>query len=159
MLLSKSQIGVCLASSNLYTRPFDGPTGSRGNVYHMPKPWKVYYRKYSQSIQHMQKEYWPFTGSSYLTQEKNLFEIWTFTSIPLLKFSDMVNALSIIPLNLPDGKILDLSKLKAFADVNLNVNQKLKIGLGRVKTLLEKEKMLVINIFSFSHNVFKRLFP
>ena len=37
------------------------------------------------------------------------------------------------------------------------MTQKWKFDLGRVKTLREKEKMLVTSIFSFSHNVFKRL--
>ena len=32
-------------------------------------------------------------------------------------------------------KILDLSKLKAFVDNNLNVNQKLKVALGRIKNV------------------------
>ena len=32
---------------------------------------------------------------------------------------------------LPNDKILDMSKLKTFADNNLNVNQKSKFALGR----------------------------
>ena len=51
--------------------------------------------------------------------------------------------------------ILDLSKLKAFADEKVNMNEKLKFVLG--KTLWQKEKMLVTSIFSFSYNVFKSL--
>ena len=35
-------------------------------------------------------------------------------------------------------KILDLSKLKAFADNNLNVNQKLKVALGRIENIKGK---------------------
>ena len=35
-------------------------------------------------------------------------------------------------------KILDKSKLKAFADDNLNVNQRLKFALGRVENLVGK---------------------
>ena len=57
----------------------------------------------------------------------------------------------------PHNKILDLSKFKAFADDKINVTKKMKFVLGRVKTLWEKEKMLVASIFSFSLNVFKRL--
>ena len=65
---------------------------------------------------------------------------------------------------LPNNKILDKPKLKAFAEVNLHETHKLKIDLERIeilvekrgvlKTLQEKEKMLVTCIFSFSHNVF-----
>ena len=47
--------------------------------------------------------------------------------------------------SLPNDKILDWSKLKAFADDKLNVNEKFKFGLERVET----------SIFSFSYNVFK----
>ena len=62
------------------------------------------------------------------------------------------------PLNsLSNDKILEWSKLKAFAEDKINVNEKLKFGLRRIKTLWEKEKMLVTSIFSFSHNAFKRL--
>ena len=39
---------------------------------------------------------------------------------------------------LPNGKILDQSKLKAFADDNLNVYQKLKFALGRVENIVGK---------------------
>ena len=40
--------------------------------------------------------------------------------------------------SLPNDKILDLSKLKAFADGNLYVNHKLKFGLGRVENIVGK---------------------
>ena len=53
---------------------------------------------------------------------------------------------------------MDWSKLKASADDKLNVNEKMEFVLEGLKTLLEKEKMLVTSIFSFSNNVFKRLF-
>ena len=43
--------------------------------------------------------------------------------------------------SLPTTKIK--TKLKAFADNKMNVNQKLKFDLGRVKKMWEKEKMLV----------------
>ena len=56
--------------------------------------------------------------------------------------------------SLPNDKVFDWSKLKAFASFKINVNEKLKFLLGRVETLCEKEKMLVTSIFSFSHNVF-----
>ena len=41
---------------------------------------------------------------------------------------------------LPNGKILDQSKLKAFADDNLNVYQKLKFALGRVENIVGKRE-------------------
>ena len=54
---------------------------------------------------------------------------------------------------LPNDKFLDVNKLKAFADDRLNI-AKMTISLfDRV----EKEKMLVTSIFSFSHIVFKSL--
>ena len=40
--------------------------------------------------------------------------------------------------SVPDNKILDLSKLKAFADISLNVNKNLKIALGRAENIVEK---------------------
>ena len=40
--------------------------------------------------------------------------------------------------SLPNDKILYLSKLKAFADNNLNVDQKLKFALGRAENIVEK---------------------
>ena len=42
--------------------------------------------------------------------------------------------------SLPKDKILDLSKLKEFADDNLNVYQKLKFALGSVENIVEKEE-------------------
>ena len=38
--------------------------------------------------------------------------------------------------SLPDNKILDRSKLKAFADDNLNANQKLKFASGRTENIV-----------------------
>ena len=58
---------------------------------------------------------------------------------------------------LPNDKYLDWSKLTAFADEKFNLAEIFKFILEKVKTLLEKKKMLVTSIFSFSHNVFKRL--
>ena len=60
--------------------------------------------------------------------------------------------------SLPNDKILDWSKWKAFADDKLNVTENLKFVLGRVENIAGKgEKMLVTSIFSFFHHVFKRL--
>ena len=45
---------------------------------------------------------------------------------------------------------MDLSKLKAFADDNLNVTKTLKFALGRVENIAGKgEKMLVTSISLF----------
>ena len=46
--------------------------------------------------------------------------------------------LKILINSVSNDKILDLSKLKAFADNNLNVNQKLKFALGRVENIMGK---------------------
>ena len=52
----------------------------------------------------------------------------------------------------------DLSKLKALIlhRTKKNGTTKLKILLGRVETLWEKDKMLHMSISYFSHNVFER---
>ena len=61
--------------------------------------------------------------------------------------------------SLPKENNLDWSKLKACADDEINVNEKIEIWLenGR-KHCGKKEKMLVTSIFSFSYNVFKSFF-
>ena len=60
-----------------------------------------------------------------------------------------------------NDKILDWSKLRAFADDKLNVTKFRKSFWKGWKTLLETEKLLVTvpSIFSFSHNVFKSCLP
>ena len=40
--------------------------------------------------------------------------------------------------SLPNDKILDWSKLKAFADDLINLNQKLKFDMGRVENIVGK---------------------
>ena len=40
--------------------------------------------------------------------------------------------------SLPNDKILDWSKLKAFADDKINVNEKFKFGLGMVEKIMGK---------------------
>ena len=59
--------------------------------------------------------------------------------------------------SLPNDKILHWSESKEFADDRINMTEKLKIVLGRVENMVGKGEMLVTRIFSFSHNVFKRL--
>ena len=61
--------------------------------------------------------------------------------------------------SLPNDKIYDRSKLKAFADDNINVEKKIEIGVGKGrKHCGKRRKMLLTSIFSFSLNVFKRPF-
>ena len=50
-----------------------------------------------------------------------------------------------------------LWKLKAFADDNFSVQQMVHFFSNPIKILLDREKILLSNIFSFSHDVFKRL--
>ena len=40
--------------------------------------------------------------------------------------------------SLPNNKILDLSKLKVFADNKINMTQKLKLALGRKENIVGK---------------------
>ena len=61
--------------------------------------------------------------------------------------------------SLPNDKILDRTKLKAFADMKLNAAKMMISIFYRVETLWEKEKMLVTSIFSFSLNNFQSLLP
>ena len=57
----------------------------------------------------------------------------------LLFWSHYLDNWSFQPFNsLPNDKIVDLSKLKAFADDKLNVTQKLKFPLGRVENFVGK---------------------
>ena len=64
--------------------------------------------------------------------------------------------LSALLLNpLPNNKIVDVTKLKAFADNKLNVDKMTFSLFDEKKTLLEIEKMLVTSIFSLSHSVFQ----
>ena len=60
--------------------------------------------------------------------------------------------------SLSDDKILDLSKLKAFADVNLNINQKLKFALGRVENIVGKGENAGYQHFFFFPLFFLKVF-
>ena len=51
--------------------------------------------------------------------------------------------------SLPNYKILDWSKLKAFADDKIKMNEKLKCGFGKVKNIVGKGQNAAYNIFSF----------
>ena len=60
---------------------------------------------------------------------------------------------------LPDNKILEWSKLKAFADDKLNVTKMVISVLDRVENIVGKGEIACTSNFSFSHNVFKGFFP
>ena len=60
-----------------------------------------------------------------------------------------------LKLNLPHDRVFVMFNLKATADNESNAAKMEKTVSKEFKTLLEKEKMLVTNIFSFSHNVFQ----
>ena len=57
----------------------------------------------------------------------------------------------------PHDKILDQSKLKAFADDKLNVTKMIISVFDRVENVAGKGEITCTSNFSFSHNVFKRL--
>ena len=87
---------------------------------------------------------------------KILSKLFQFGRVWNLSFGKWFNSL-------PNNKTLHWSKLKAFADDKINVNENLKFGLGKVenifflKFVVKRKKMLVTSIFSFSQNVFKSL--
>ena len=60
---------------------------------------------------------------------------------------------------LTHGKFLGWSKILSIRNNEMMMAEKLKFVSGRVENIMEKEKMLVTSILSFSHNVFKGLFP
>ena len=57
----------------------------------------------------------------------------------------------------PHDKILDQTKLKAFADDKLNVTKMIISVFDRVENIAGKGEIACISNFSFSHNVLKRL--
>ena len=54
-------------------------------------------------------------------------------------------------------KILDMTKMKAYAENELNVAKVMIYPFDRVEDTAGKGKMLITSIFSFPHSVFKRL--
>ena len=64
-------------------------------------------------------------------------------------FSRVINP---FPLN----TVLDQTKLKAFADDNLNVTKMIISVFDRVENIVGKGEIACTSNFSFSHNVFKR---
>ena len=57
----------------------------------------------------------------------------------------------------PHEKILDQTKLKAFADNKLKVSKIIISVFDRVENIVGKGEIACTSNFSFSHNVFKRL--
>ena len=57
----------------------------------------------------------------------------------------------------PHDKILDQSKLKAFADDKLNLTKMIITVFYRVENIVGKGEIACLSNFSFSHNVFKSL--
>ena len=57
----------------------------------------------------------------------------------------------------PHDKILDQTKLKAFADDKLHVTKRIITVFDRVENIVEKGEIACTSNFSFSHNIFKRL--
>ena len=70
--------------------------------------------------------------------------------------------LALIFNSLPNDKILDWSKLKAFADDKINVNQKLKSDMGRIENIVGEGRKQWLPAFSpfptmFSKSLFHRV--
>ena len=57
--------------------------------------------------------------------------------------------------SLPNDKILDQSKLKAFADDKIILTKKFKFVLGRVENIVGKGENAGYQHFLLSHNAFK----
>ena len=77
--------------------------------------------------------------------------VWSFSS-RLFRLTHVVVLFNC----LTNDKILDWSKLKAFADDKINVTEKIKFILGRVENIVENGENAGNQHFSFSHNVFTR---
>ena len=59
---------------------------------------------------------------------------------------------------LPDDKISDWSKLKAFADTKLNVTQNIKVVLHRIENIVGKEENAGYQHFLLFPQCFQRAF-
>ena len=59
-------------------------------------------------------------------------------------------------IHFPHEKILDQTKMKAFADDKLNVTKMIISVFDRVENIVAKGEIACTSNFSFSHNVFKR---
>ena len=60
--------------------------------------------------------------------------------------------------SLPNNKILDWSKLKAFADDKMNLNEKFKLVLGKVENLVGKGGKCWLHAFSPFPTLFSKAF-
>ena len=63
----------------------------------------------------------------------------------------------LFPNPFPHDKILDQTRLKAFADDKLNITKIVISVFDRVENIVGKGEIACTSNFSFSHNVFKRL--
>ena len=59
---------------------------------------------------------------------------------------------------LPNDKFLNWSKLKAFADYKINVNQKLKFDLGRIENIVGKGENAGYQHFLLFQQSFQKAF-
>ena len=75
------------------------------------------------------------------------------TELPYLQNCQTKNDLN----TLPNDKILDQSKLKAFVDGKSKVVQMAKFVLDKIENIVGKEEKADYQHFLFSYNVFKRL--
>ena len=74
------------------------------------------------------------------------------------KLSDSVYRINVYVFNpFPQDKILDQTKLKAFADDKLKTTKMIISVLDRVENIVGKGEIACTSNFSFSHNVFQRL--
>ena len=82
------------------------------------------------------------------------YRFWKF----LKDFLPFLPNLKSLQVNLfPHNKILDRTKLKAFADDKLNVTKMIISVFDKVENIVGKGEIACTSNFSFSHNVLKRL--
>ena len=75
-----------------------------------------------------------------------------------MRFVDLNRTLKKALNSLPKDKILDRSKLKAFADDIINVNKKNEIGLGKNRKHCGKRRKCWLPAFSPSPSIFSKAF-
>ena len=101
-----------------------------------------------------------------MLSDLNIPSIWRFASMLLLWLflcrekcaNNYIKASLEIRINpFPHNKILDLTKLKAFADDKWNVTKIVISVFEIVENIVGKGEIACTSNFSFSHNVFKRL--
>ena len=73
-------------------------------------------------------------------------------------FSSSTNILQLKINSLPSDKIFDWSKLKAFVDDTINVNEKFKFGLGKVENIVGKGENAGYQMMFFVQKVKHKIF-